>query len=336
MQTIDTSTIIRPSILGAALPNLPWQDRPAGHLHPVWRHSENPVIERSPFPACNSVFNSAVVPFKSGFAGVFRCDSTAREMQLHVGFSDDGLKWKLDPERIRFQCENPEIANWEYGYDPRVVWLEDRWYVTWCNGYHGPTIGIAWTKDFKSFYQMENSYLIFNRNGVLFPRKVAGKYVMLNRPSDNGHTPFGDIFLSQSPDLIHWGCHRFVMGASEGWQHLKIGAGTVPIETTEGWLIFYHGVLLSCNGYVYSWSAALLDIDEPWKVIRRAKPYLINPRESYECVGDVPNVAFPTAALVDAPSGRIAIYYGCADTVTSLAYCQVDEILAWLEHNSVV
>jgi beta-1,4-mannooligosaccharide/beta-1,4-mannosyl-N-acetylglucosamine phosphorylase len=332
------STIItrRPIIIGVALPNIPWQDRPTGHPHPVWRDSRNPIIPRSPFTACNSVFNSAVVPYKDGFAGVFRCDSTAREMQLHAGFSDDGLNWRIDPERIRFQGADPEIANWEYGYDPRVVWIEDRWYVTWCNGYHGPTIGMAWTLDFKTFHQLENSYLIFNRNGVLFPRQIGGKYVMLNRPSDNGHTPFGDIFLSQSPDLVHWGCHRFVMGASNGWQHLKIGAGTVPIETTEGWLIFYHGVLLSCNGYVYSWSAALLDLDEPWKVIRRAKPYLINPREPYECVGDVPNVTFPTAALVDAPSGRIAIYYGCADTVTGLAYCHVDEIMAWLKVNSVI
>jgi beta-1,4-mannooligosaccharide/beta-1,4-mannosyl-N-acetylglucosamine phosphorylase len=322
------------TVAGDALPNMPWQDKPPGHPHPVWRHAQNPVIPRSPFPACNSVFNSAVVPFEGKFAGVFRCDSTARDMQLHTGFSDDGIGWRINPERIRFQCDVPEIAAWDYGYDPRVVWIEDRYWVTWCNGCHGPTIGLAWTRDFETFHQIENCFLPFNRNGVLFPRKIAGSYVMLSRPSDNGHTPFGDIFLSSGPDMIHWGKHRHVMSSSTGWQHLKIGAGPVPIETREGWLLFYHGVLRSCNGYVYSWGAALLDLDEPWKVIRRSHPYLLNPRETYECAGDVPNVTFPTAALCDAPTGRIAIYYGCADTVTGLAFCQADEILAWLEQNS--
>lgn len=111
---------------------------------------------------------------------------------------------------------------------------------------------------------------------------------MLSRPSDNGHTPFGDIFYSESPDLTYWGRHRFVMGVTEGWQSTKIGAGPVPIETSEGWLLIYHGVLTSCNGFVYSAGAALLDLDQPWKVIARAKPYIISPQTYYECVGMCP------------------------------------------------
>jgi beta-1,4-mannooligosaccharide/beta-1,4-mannosyl-N-acetylglucosamine phosphorylase len=195
---------------------------------------------------------------------------------------------------------------------------------------------MAWTNDFVTFHQMENSLLPFNRNGVLFPRKIGGSYVMLSRPSDNGHTPFGDIFLSHSPDLVHWGRHRHVMSRAGGWQSTKIGAGPVPIETREGWLLFYHGVLTSCNGFVYSFGAALLDLEQPWKVIHRTEPYLLAPQELYECVGDVPNVAFPCAALADAPTGRIAIYYGCADTVTGLCFCQVDEVLAFLRQHSRV
>jgi beta-1,4-mannooligosaccharide/beta-1,4-mannosyl-N-acetylglucosamine phosphorylase len=276
------------------------------------------------------------VPYKGKFAGVFRCDDTARNMQLHSGHSEDGIHWNLSPDRIRFQSENEEVGNWVYGYDPRVCWLEDRYWVTWCNGYHGPTIGVAWTQDFETYHQIENAYLPFNRNGVLFPRKIRDKYVMLSRPSDNGHTPFGDIFLSESPDMVHWGCHRHVMGTKNGWQSTKIGAGPIPIETTEGWLLFYHGVLTSCNGFVYSFGAALLDLEQPWKVIYRTAPYLLSPQTLYECVGDVPNVAFPCAALTDAPTGRIAIYYGCADTVTGLAFCQVEETLAFLKANSAV
>ena len=159
---------------------------------------------------------------------------------------------------------------------------------------------------------------------------------MLSRPSDTGHTPFGDIFYSESPDLCYWGKHRFVMGTSIGWQSKKIGPGSVPIETSEGWLLFYHGVLNSCNGFVYSIGAALLDIDQPWKVIYRSKPYLLSPQTLYECVGDVPNVCFPCAALSDADTGRIAVYYGCADTVTSIAFCKVDEVVEYLKNNSEV
>ena len=318
-------------VIGNPLPNLPWEGKPSGSPDVVWRYSQNPIIPRNPFVGANSTFNSAAVPFKGKFAGVFRCDSTARDMQIHVGFSDDGINWKITPQRIKFINKDPEVTKFEYNYDPRVVWIEDRYYITWCNGYHGPTIGVGWTKDFKTFHQLENAFLIFNRNGVLFPRKINGKYVMLSRPSDNGHTPFGDIFISQSPDMIHWGCHRHVMGRSSGWQSTKIGAGPIPIETNEGWLMFYHGVLTSCNGFVYAFGAALLDLDEPWKVIHRSKNFLIAPWEQYECVGDVPNVTFPCAALTDAPSGRITIYYGCADTVTGLCFTTAQAVIDHLK-----
>ena len=98
----------------------------------------------------------------------------------------------------------------------------------------------------------------------------------------------------------------------------------------------YHGVLTSCNGFVYSTGAALLDIDEPWKVIARTAPYIMSPQTYYECVGDVPNVAFPCAAVVDAPTGRIAFYYGGADTVVALAFAQADELIDFIKINSSV
>lgn len=301
----------------------------------MWRSARNPIITRAAVPSANSIFNSAVVPFGNGFAGVFRCDNTARRMQIHAGRSQDGVHWQIEPERIHFHCDDEEIGRFDYAYDPRVCWLEDRYYVTWCNGYHGPTIGVGYTHDFETFHQMENAYLPYNRNGVLFPRRVNGKYAMLSRPSDTGHTPFGDMFYSESPDLVHWGHHRHVMSPVGGWQATKVGAGPTPIETTEGWLLFYHGVLTSCNGFVYSFGAALLDLEKPWRVIYRTEPYLLNPREYYECVGDVPNVAFPCAALCDPPTGRIAIYYGGADTVTCLAYAHFSEVMDFLRENAL-
>ena len=317
---------------GTSLPQLPWQDRPAGCQDVLWRYSENPVIRRDQIPLANSIFNSAAVPFGDGFASVFRVDDRGRNMQLHAGFSQDGIHWDIQPERIEFVRDDPELQPFQYGYDPRVCFIEDRYWVTWCNAFDWkPTIGMAYTFDFKTFCQTENAFLPFNRNGVMFPRRINGMYMMLSRPSDSGHTPFGDIFLSQSPDLIFWGKHRHVMAPRAPWESTKIGAGPVPIETDRGWLLFYHGVLTSCNGFVYSFSAALLDRDEPWKVLRRGKEYLLSPQRDYECVGDVPNVVFPCAALTDADTGRVAIYYGCADTCTALCFTTVDDVIAWLD-----
>jgi len=157
---------------------------------------------------------------------------------------------------------------------------------------------------------------------------------MLSRPSDRGHTPFGDIFYSESPDLIHWGCHRFVMGPRQGWESTKIGAGPVPIETPEGWLLLYHGVITHCNGFIYSMGAAILDLDYPWKVIYRCRQYLLTPTEWYEQVGDTPNVVFPCAAILDPEGKRLAIYYGGADTVVALAFAYLDELIRFVKDNS--
>lgn len=325
-------------IIGPALANMPWEDKPAGEKEPIWRYSGNPIIGRHGNQRSNSVFNSAVVPFRGGFAGVFRCDSRSISMDLFAGRSQDGLHWEIDDEPIHFIGADSEIAVNEYRYDARITPMEGKYYITWCNGYHGPTIGVAWTEDFKAFHQLENAFLPFNRNGVLFPRKIGGMYMMMSRPSDNGHTPFGDIYVSQSPDLEFWGRHRYMMGTVKGnesvWQSTKIGPGPTPIETDEGWLLIYHGVITTCNGFVYRMGAALLDLDEPWRVKYRSKDYLLAPWELYECVGDVPNVVFPCAALTDSATGRIAIYYGCADTVTGIAFTTVDELLRFVkEHN---
>ena len=321
------------------LPEIPWEEDNTGGKEPVWRYSGNPIIGRDGNKISNSVFNSAVVRFEDGFAGVFRCDSRSISMDIFVGKSKDGINWEIEDEPIKFEGADEEILKREYRYDPRVCFIEDRYYVTWCNGYHGPTIGVAYTFDFKKFVQLENAFLPFNRNGVLFPRKINGLYMMLNRPSDNGHTPFGDIFISQSKDMEFWGRHRHVMGTIKddisAWQSTKIGPGPIPIATDEGWLMIYHGVINTCNGFVYRMGAALLDLDEPWKVIARSKNYIMAPWEQYECMGDVPNVVFPCAALHDKESGKIAIYYGCADTVTGLAFTTVERLLDYVKKNAL-
>lgn len=326
------------TIIGKALPNIPWEEKPAGCTDVVWRYSGNPVIGWNPIPNAARVYNSAIVPFGNGYAGVFRADQKNGRATLFAGSSNDGLYIDLHPDPIDWIDENGQPAPTSYAYDPRVLELDGVFYITWCDDLHGASIGMGKTTDFKTFVRVPNPLMPFNRNGVLFPRKINGNYWLLSRPSDSGHTPFGDIFVSQSPDLIYWGRHQHVMGkGGQGWwQGTKIGAGPVPIETTEGWLLFYHGVSGTCNGFVYSFGAVLLDRDNPAKVLYRTRDYLLTPEVSYETTGFVPNVAFPCANLYDAESGRIAIYYGAADTYTAIAFCQVDELLAYMKNNSEV
>ena len=222
----------------------------------------------------------------------------------------------------------------DYAYDPRVVKIEDKYYITWCGGTNGPTISVATTTDFQEFTRLDNAFLPHNRNGVLFPRRIDGKYFMLSRPSDNGHTPFGDIYISQSPDMVHWGKHRKVMGRGGDehglwWQRTKIGAGPIPIETDDGWLMIYHGVLDTCNGFVYHMGAAILDLDEPWKVTYRCKNILLAPEADYEVFGHVPNVVFPVAALVRSgarPSGRLLRRRRHGDVPLLLAAERADQL----------
>ena len=145
-------------ISGQPLPNMPWEERPQDCKHVMWRCSQNPIIPRDLLPTSNSIFNSAVVPFGNGYAGVFRCDDTNRRMALHAGFSPDGVHWNINETPLRFECDDAEVGEWVYGYDPRVCFIEDHYYVTWCNGYHGPTIGVAWTTDFKTFHQLQNAF----------------------------------------------------------------------------------------------------------------------------------------------------------------------------------
>jgi beta-1,4-mannooligosaccharide/beta-1,4-mannosyl-N-acetylglucosamine phosphorylase len=325
-------------INGGSLPNIPWEARPSSSdpkKEIMWRYTKNPVIPRNLTVTSNSIFNSAVVPYNGEFAGVFRCDDTARQMEIHAGRSKDGINWNIDDKPVQFIKDNSDMPDSDYKYDPRVVFIEDRFYIIWCNGYHGPCLGMGYTYDFDKFYQMESPMMPYNRNGALFPRKIGKNYAMYSRPSDSGHTPFGDIWYSESPDFMYWGKHRHVMSPNGGWQSTKVGAGPCPIETSEGWLVFYHGVLTSCNGFVYSFSAALMDLEKPWKVIARPRPYIINPREIYELAGDVPNVTFPVASLVDKDTGKVAIYYGCADTVTGLVFGKIDEIVDWVKANKI-
>ncbi len=325
-------------LTGGNLPNIPWQEKPDNLINaPVWRYSENPIIDRNPLKNVARIFNSAVIPYEGKYIGVFRGEQTNGIPYIYMGRSEDGINWNYDEEKIKFVNEQGEDFAPKYAYDPRLVEVEGVYYIMWCTDFYGAAIGMAKTTDFKTFVRVENPFIPFNRNAVLFPRKINGNFMLLSRPSDSGHTPFGDIFLSESPDLTFWGKHRHVMGkGNEWWESVKVGGGAAPIETSEGWLLFYHGVSGTCNGFVYSMGGAILDIDNPSIVKYRCETYLLTPEVWYEERGFVPNVIFPCATLTDADSGKIAIYYGSADSYVGMAFTQVDEVVAYIKEHSVV
>ena len=323
-------------VVGQNIPNIPWECKPQGCEDVIWRHSGNPIINWNPTKKSARIFNSAVISYKENFIGIFRADHKNGKPQLHLGYSDDGLKWNIEDEEIKWKDENGTDYQPDYAYDPRLVKIEDKYFIIWCTDFGGAALGLGYTKDFKDFVRIENPFIPFNRNGVLFPRKIKGNYLLLSRPSDSGHTPFGDIFVSESPDMMYWGNHRKVMsrGGSGWWQSVKIGAGPIPIETNEGWLLLYHGVAGTCNGFIYSIGAAILDLDNPSKVLYRTRDYLLTPEMQYEITGFVPNVVFPCAALCDANTGKVAIYYGAADTYVAVAYTHIDELFSYIKNNS--
>jgi predicted GH43/DUF377 family glycosyl hydrolase len=184
------------------------------------------------------------------------------------------------------------------------------------------------TRDFKVIEHVSFPLHIQNRNGVLFPEKINGRYAMLHRPQALADT--GNIWIAYSPDLVHWGDCECIAETSPQelacWCAIKIGPGAPPLKTKHGWLEIFHGVYNTCGGYVYGMGCMLLDLNDPGKVIGRNPSALLLPGEWYEREGQVGNVIFPTGAILE-NDGEIKIYYGAADQYECLAFANVDELV---------
>ena len=185
-------------MISPKVPNVPWQECPAElNGAPVWRYKENPIIGRNPVKGVARIFNSAVMPYGDEFIGVFRGEQTNGIPYIYLGRSKDAIHWNFEENKINFVDENGESFMPVYAYDPRLVKVEDTYYIIWCQDFYGAAIGMAKTTDFKTFTRIENPFLPFNRNAVLFPRKIGGNFMLLSRPSDSGHT--GSHLLGKTP-----------------------------------------------------------------------------------------------------------------------------------------
>ena len=197
----------------------------------------------------------------------------------------------------------------------------------------GTRVGIVKTGDFINFERVSIGSEINNRNGVLFPEKINGRYCRLDRPFGGGESSPCDMWMSFSPDLVYWGESRPVMTTRPAhWDQLKLGGGAPPIRINGGWLCIYHGVAGSCDGSIYSLFAAILDEKEPWKVVARSKYPILFPEMPYERDGRVANVVFTCNALLE-DDGTIKVYYGAADTCIGLAEAKIADIIKACDTN---
>lgn len=314
----------------------------------VNRHPDNPVLAAGDVPyEASLVFNAGIAKFAGRYVMVFRNDvfnTDTRKFErtnLGVAFSADGVRWEAQPKPW-LEMKDEEIQRI---YDPRLTVLDGRCYMCFAmDTRHGLRAGIGVTDDFDSF-EILTLTAPDNRNMVLFPERVGGKYIRLERPfpvySRGGRDRF-DIWLSDSPDLRYWGNSTLVLGVEDlPFANDKIGPGAPPVRTPRGWLTTVHAVdrddSRGKNGWEPTWKKrytaglVLLDLDDPSKVVGLCRDPLLAPEAPYEVHGGFRNnVIFPGGMILE-DSGEVKIYYGAADTVECLATAHVDDLISLCE-----
>jgi predicted GH43/DUF377 family glycosyl hydrolase len=232
----------------------------------------------------------------------------------------------------------PGLVHERWGVeDPRVTWVAEleAWVIAYTSfGPGGPGLSLATTKDFRTVERLGMVRAPEDKNGALLSRRVNGEYVLFHRPVTQ-LAARADIWLSRSQDLHSWAAPEPVMTAREGgwWDSARIGIGPPPMETAEGWLLIYHGVRTTVAGALYRAGLALLDLDDPSRVLKRCGEWVLGPSEPYELLGDVPGVVFPCGLVHDTGSDELRLYYGAADTCIAMATASLSDVLAFiLEH----
>lgn len=300
------------------------------------RHPANPILSARDWPyAAHSVFNAGACRCNGETVLLVRVEDRRGHSHLTTARSVDGVTdWRVH-DRPSFVPDLSRRDEEMWGVeDPRLTWLEDR--KEWVIAYtafspSGPMVSLARTNDFTSFQRIGAVMPPEDKDAALFPRRFDGRYAMIHRPVSAGSSG-AHIWLSFSPDLIHWGDHQILLHARRGawWDANKIGISPPPMETPEGWLVLYHGVRHTAGGCLYRLGLALLDLDDPRRVLRRSDDWIFAPEEPYERHGDVADVVFPCGWTLDVPSGTVRIYYGCADTCVGLATADLGELLSYV------
>ena len=310
------------------------------------RYSKNPIISPKDIVSSHpemidvsSVFNPGGIQFGNKILLLLRVQNRGRETLTVKATSDDGVHFSIDDQPIKFTGMDNLDETVFHIYDPRITKIENTYFVMAAMDVVGKCLlGLFKTEDFSSLEFLGITGEEDNRNGVLFPEKINGRFARLDRPNkkivNNGVTTGGAIWYAESDDFIHWDSKELVMEGRLHYWDEHIGAGPPPVKTHKGWLMVYHGIAMHYQP-IYQAGVVLLDLDEPWKVISRGRYNVLEPREMWEMVGQVPNVVFPTGLIVDSvdnsgftnSSSEIKLYYGAADTHIGLATSTTQELI---------
>lgn len=259
----------------------------------------------------------------------------------YIGYavSTDGINFEWAPEP--FIKPGSAVFNKHGAEDPRICKIGDEFLITYTalqrpafDPVDGVRIGLASTQDFKNIdhHSIVGPPNKRDKDAVIFPRSINGKIGMIHRITPNMQLIwFDSLDELYAPSPEKWSDHlasldeHVLMKPAFEWESLKIGAGPTPVETEHGWLIIYHGV---SQNHEYRMGLALLDLEDPTKIIARAPEYVLSPELDFEKTGDVPNVVFPEGAVII--DDILHVYYGAADLVIGHAYAPLNDVLNYL------
>ena len=296
------------------------------------RFHGNPILtpENWPYPT-NAVMNPAATKLNNETLLLVRVEDMRGFSHLTVARSADGFtNWQIDTQPTLEAEHSSREEKWGLE-DPRIVWLEEQkqfaiTYTSFSEG--GPIVSLAITKNFRTFARLGGLLPPEDKDACLMPRRFKGRFALIHRPIVRGEA---HMWISFSPDLKHWGDHRLLIRTRNAyWDTHRVGLACQPIETSQGWLLFYHGVRITTAGAIYRLGLALLDLEEPWRVFRRSDEWVLGPRETYERIGDVGGVIFPTGATVTKETNQLNLYYGAADCAVAVATAKLSECLDYI------
>jgi predicted GH43/DUF377 family glycosyl hydrolase len=296
------------------------------------REATNPILSPEDWPyTVNAVFNPGVTIGPDGETILLvRVEDRSGVSHLTVARSSDGLTgWVVEEEPFILPTRGRYEDRWG-AEDPRITRVGEEYYISY-TGFSpsGPLVILARTLDFRSYEFCSIVAPPEDKDAALFPRLIGVRHALFHRPVASGaHGEAPNMWLSFSPDLVHWGDHRIVIEPrrSGNWDREKVGLGPPPLETPSGWLVLFHGVKATAAGSLYRVGVALLDLDQPSVVLARGDEWVFGPEAPYELQGDVPGVVFPTGWVVQ-PDGRARVYYGAADSTVAVAFARVDELI---------
>jgi predicted GH43/DUF377 family glycosyl hydrolase len=336
------------------------------------KYSGNPILSPNPDNEWESlvVCNPGVWYEAGKFYMLYRAagDDEAHTIRFGLAISDDGFHFERASDEPVF---GPQAGNFDGGgvEDARIVKFDDYFYVTYAFrpfppgqywkfehdsvltpdfGSNAPAFiqknmgntALACTKDFKEWKRLGRltNPCLDDRDVILFPEKINGKFVMLHRPKQYVGEKYGvkypSIWLKYSDDLLNWEdkpSFLLLSGREGSWEE-KIGGSTPPIRTNDGWLVLYHGVEHGGLGY-YRVGALLLDLNNPLIVLGKTPSYIMEPELDFEIKGYYNGCVFPTGNVVK--DGILYVYYGGADKYVGVATCNINDLVKYLLNNPV-